>query len=143
MGRLTVLHASLDSSLMKVLLIEDHPGMAKVSCDLLRERYGHDVQHAATGREALAAIPEFDPDLILLDLNLPDGHGYPLAEQIRQLPSGQRAILVALTAFALTGDTEKSRAAGIDAHYRKPMDFAELTQLKRFTPAASSEEAAS
>ena len=127
---------------MKVLLIEDHPGMAKVSCDLLRERYGHDVQHAATGRAALAAIPEFDPDLILLDLNLPDGHGYRLAEQIRQLPSGQRAVLVALTAFALTGDEERSRAAGIDAHYRKPMDFAELTQIKRLAP-EKSEPAAS
>ena len=127
---------------MKVLLIEDHPGMAKVSCDLLSQLYGHDVRHVATGQAALAAIPEFDPDLILLDLHLPDGHGYRLAEQIRQLPSGQRAVLVALTAFALTGDAERSRAAGIDAHYRKPMNFAELTQLKRLTPATRPDVAA-
>lgn len=127
---------------MKVLLIEDHPGLAKVSCDLLRQRFGHDVRHVATGQAALATMPEFDPDLVLLDLNLPDGHGYRLAEQIRQLPSGQRAILVALTAFKLTGDAERSRAVGIDAHYRKPMDFAELTQLRRLTPAPSQGEAA-
>ena len=59
------------------------------------------------------------------------------AEQIRQLPSGQRAILVALTAFSLTGDEDRSRAAGIDAHYRKPMDFDELTQLKRMGAGAN------
>ena len=80
--------------------------------------------------------------MILLDLNLPDGHGYRLAEQIRQLPSGERAILVALTAFKLTGDAERSRAVGIDAHYRKPMNFAELTQLKRLTPATRPDVAA-
>lgn len=127
---------------MKVLLIEDHAGLAKVSCDLLRQRYGHEVRHAATGQAALEAIPEFDPDLILLDLALPDGHGYRLAQQIRQLPSGDRAVLVALTAFALTGDEERSHAAGIDAHYRKPMDFAELPQIKRLRAATSAGEAA-
>ena len=127
---------------MKVLLVEDHAGLAKVSCDLLTQRYGHEVRHAATGQAALAAIPEFDPDLILLDLALPDGHGYGLAQQIRQLPSGQRAVLVALTAFGLTGDEERSQAAGIDAHYRKPMDFELLPQIKRMGPQARAGEAA-
>ena len=71
------------------------------------------------------------PDLILLDLALPDCHGYRLAERIRQLPSGRQLVLVALTAFALTGDEEHSRAAGIDAHFRKPMDFELLPEIKR------------
>ena len=77
---------------MKVLLIEDHLGLAKVSCDVLRRKYGHDVRHTATGQAAIEAMPEFDPDLILLDLNLPDGHGYRLAEQIRQAHQSSRGI---------------------------------------------------
>jgi CheY-like chemotaxis protein len=114
----------------KVLLVEDHPGLAKVSCDLLR-RYGHEVHHALNGEAALAAAAAISPDIVLLDLALPDMHGYKLAESLRRLPGGDRPILVALTGFGLTGDEAQSLAAGIDAHFRKPMDFGELTRLQR------------
>lgn len=115
---------------MKVLLVEDHAGLAKASCELLRH-HGHEVHHASTGADALALAAEISPEMVLLDLNLPDMHGYRLAESLRQMPDGDRPILVALTGFGLTGDEAKSLAAGIDAHFRKPMDFRELTNLKR------------
>lgn len=116
---------------MKVLLVEDHAGMANISCDLLRRRYGHEVEHAATGHAALESLKKNIPDVVLLDLSLPDMHGYGLAEKIRANSDFDRTILVALTGFGLTGNPELSRAAGIDAHYRKPMDFGELTKIKR------------
>jgi CheY-like chemotaxis protein len=115
---------------MKVLLVEDHAGLAKASCDLLR-RHGHEVHHAATGADALAAAAALAPEIVLLDLNLPDMHGYRLAESLRRLPGGDRPVLVALTGFSLTGDEAQSLAAGIDAHFRKPMDFGELPRLRR------------
>jgi CheY-like chemotaxis protein len=119
---------------MKVLLVEDHPGLAKISCDLLRDTFGHDVQHVSTGQAAYEAALKFMPDLVLLDLSLPDMHGYRLAEQFRAQPCFDRTILVALTGYGMTGDAELSKAAGIDAHYRKPMDFSELAGIKRQSP---------
>jgi CheY-like chemotaxis protein len=118
---------------MKILLVEDHPGLAKISCDLLRERYCHEVEHAATGARAFAAAMKNPPDLILLDLSLPDMHGYRLAEKLRAQPSLDRTLIVALTGHGITGTPALSKAAGIDAHYRKPMDFSELTKLREDT----------
>lgn len=116
---------------MKILLVEDHPGLAKISCDLLRNFFGHEVDHVTTGEEAFATAKRSIPDLILIDLNLPDMHGYRLAEKIRKEPCLDATILVALTGHGLTGNLERSKAVGIDAHYRKPMDFGELSSLKR------------
>jgi len=115
---------------MKVLLVEDHLGLAKASCDLLRH-HGHEVHHAANGADALTLAAATSPEIVLLDLNLPDMHGYRLAERLRQLPDGDQTILVALTGFGLTGDETQSLAAGLDAHFRKPMDFGELPHLRR------------
>jgi len=116
---------------MKVLLIEDHAGLARISCDLLRGIHGHEVEHAITGKDALIAAKKNIPDIVLLDLSLPDMHGYRVAEQLREDPRFDQTILVALTGYGMTGAPERSKAVGIDAHYRKPMDFSELAQLKR------------
>ncbi len=122
---------------MKVLLIEDHDGLAKISCDLLRNLHGYEVEHAKTAQAGLEAAIRFQPDLILLDLSLPDMHGYRLAEKLRADPRFEQTILVALTGYGMTGDSELSRAAGIDAHYRKPMDFGELQHIKRLPAVVS------
>jgi CheY-like chemotaxis protein len=120
---------------MKILLVEDHDGLAQVSCDLLRDRYGHDVEHAKSGQAALECAGKSVFDVVLIDLNLPDMHGYRLAERLREKPEFANTILVALTGYGLTGDAERSSAVGIDAHYRKPMDFSELPQIRRRTNA--------
>src|SRR4051812_5753401 len=102
---------------MKILLVEDHPDLAKISCKLLRNFFGHDVEHVSTGNDAFEVAMRSIPDLVLIDLNLPDMHGYKLAEKIRQQPSLDRTILVALTGHGITGTPERSKAVGIDAHY--------------------------
>lgn len=116
---------------MKILLVEDHDGLAKISCDLLREKFGHEVEHANCGEAALACAAKSVPEIVLLDLNLPDMHGYGLAERLRQKPEFANTILIALTGYGLTGDPERSAAVGIDAHFRKPMDFSELPKIQR------------
>lgn len=109
--------------MLKILLIEDHPGLSEISCSLLRDVHGYEVHHAATGREALETAAGLTPDIILLDLNLPDIHGYQLAEQLRQMPHLDRSVMVALTGFGNVVIAEQAAAVGIDAHFRKPMDF--------------------
>lgn len=116
---------------MKILLVEDHPGLAKVSCQLLRDFHSHEVEHVTTGEAALAALVNKVPDMILLDLSLPDMHGYRVAEQLRSQPRFDRIPIVALTGYGITGDAERSAAIGIDAHFRKPMDFSVLSEIRR------------
>ena len=116
---------------MKILLIEDHPAVAQISCSQLREIHGHDVLHASTGEAALAAIGDFAPDLVLLDLNLPDMGGYDVATRLRADPRWAKMILVALTGFGSDVDAARATAAGIDAHFRKPMDFDLVPGMKR------------
>jgi CheY-like chemotaxis protein len=116
---------------MKILLVEDHPGLAQVSCNILRNVHGHEVEHVQTGQAALAALSKNVPDIVLLDLSLPDMHGYRVAEQLRSQRHFDRIPIVALTGYGITGDAERSAAVGIDAHFRKPMDFSILPEIRR------------
>lgn len=116
---------------MKILLIEDHAVLADVSCRLLREVHEHVVEHAASGREALALMEAFRPDLALVDLHLPDMDGYELAQRFRANPAWQSTVLVALTGWGHLADGDRAQSAGFDAHFRKPMDFDLLPTIKR------------
>jgi CheY-like chemotaxis protein len=116
---------------MKILLVEDHKLLAQVNCDLLREVFGHEVVWEATLAGALAAFERQRFDLALLDINLPDGNGYQLAEQIRRQPGGVDIVLVALTGIGNRIDQERAEAVGIDACFTKPMDFEVLPELTR------------
>jgi CheY-like chemotaxis protein len=130
--------------MLKILLIEDHPGLSEISCSLLRDVYGHEVHHAATGAAALEQAANLTPDIVLLDLNLPDIHGYQLAERLRQLPHLDASVMVALTGFGNVVDPDHAASVGIDAHFRKPMDFdllEEIAAAGRSSSAGSETEA--
>jgi DNA-binding response OmpR family regulator len=119
---------------MKILLVEDHVGLAQICCDLLREVYGHDVEHAATGGDALRAAVRFQPDLALIDLNLPDMNGYDVAARLRTNDEFDRMILVLNTGVGCFVDPARAAATGIDAHFIKPLDFSVLPSIKRRRP---------
>jgi CheY-like chemotaxis protein len=119
---------------MKILLVEDHPAVADITCDLLRDLHEHEVVHATTGAEALAALEHMTPDLVLLDVNLPDVSGYEVAMRMRRDPRWSSTVLVALTGFGNDVDPSLAKEAGIDAHFRKPMDFDLLPTIKRASP---------
>jgi DNA-binding response OmpR family regulator len=116
---------------VKILLIEDHPGVAEISCRVLRELYGHEVRLATTGAEALKEAAAEVPDLVLVDLNLPDMSGYEVAQKLRGERRFDRTVVVAVTGFGSFVDDHHARQMGIDAHFRKPMDFEVLEDLKR------------
>jgi CheY-like chemotaxis protein len=116
---------------MKILVVEDHPAVATITCSLLREAHDHDVTHAATGAAALDQFENFQPELVLIDLNLPDMNGYQLATEIRRRPGGRSIVLVALTGLGSEISERLAEEAGINAFFRKPMDFNLLTTIER------------
>lgn len=103
--------------------------------NLLRGVYGHTVELTRNGAEALVAARRSTPDLVLLDLNLPDIEGYEVAARMRADPLFEKTILVALTGVGNIIDHARAAAVGFDAHYTKPMDFAVLDALTRHRPA--------
>jgi two-component system sensor histidine kinase/response regulator len=114
--------------LSAVLIVEDND----VNRELLREfveELGHEVNEAHDGKTALAQISEDPPDLVLLDIQMPEMDGYEVIRQLRQEARFQDLKVVALTAYAMIGDKEKALQAGFTAYLTKPIDGkkAELT----------------
>ncbi len=112
----------------RILLVEDDADNQEMVCFLL-ERAGYNVITANNGREALAAIQQQQPpDLILLDLSLPDLDGWAVARQLKAAPESQHIPLVALTAHTLPGDRRKALSAGCDGYIAKPMKVATFVE---------------
>ena len=116
---------------MRILLVEDQPALAAMTVQVLRDLHGHTVHHAADGPAALDLAPRVAPDLALIDLGLPGMDGYELARQLRGDDPGHAVVLVALSGYAQADDRERTKAAGFDHHFAKPMDFEVLETLVR------------
>jgi CheY-like chemotaxis protein len=102
---------------------------------LLRKQ-GHNVVEARNGREAVAAVqhtPQGAFDLVLMDVQMPDMDGFETTAAIRarELSTGARVPIVALTAHAMKGDRERCLAAGMDGYLSKPIQLQELRDLLR------------
>lgn len=115
-----------------VLYVEDNPdNRLLVRRILLSEDYG--LLEATNAQEALDLIKTTKPDLILMDINMPDMDGYELTAKIKTTPGFERVPILALTANVMRGDKEKSLEAGCDGYIQKPIDFDELLkEVARF-----------
>jgi CheY-like chemotaxis protein len=112
---------------LKLLVVDDNVDAA-VSLSLLLELENHRVQSAHSPAQALEQLAGFEPDLVLLDIGLPQMDGYELARRIRALPGRAPPKLVALTGYGQAADRRRSLAAGFDAHLVKPVDPAALLE---------------
>ncbi|HYC47461.1 MAG TPA: ATP-binding protein [Burkholderiales bacterium] len=112
----------------RVLIVDDNADSAR-SLEILLGLAGHIVRSAHDGAEALVAAAEFRPDVILLDIGLPEIDGYEVARRIRSEPWAGKTMLVALTGWGQDSDRERSRDAGFDHHLVKPADLGLLTSL--------------
>jgi PAS domain S-box-containing protein len=111
----------------RVLVIEDHEDGREMLVTALR-MYGHEVFEAATGRDGIEQARRHDPEVVLVDIGLPDIQGYEVAQTLRRTgPSGVR--LVALTGYGRPVDRARSEEAGFDAHLLKPIDPAHLVGI--------------
>ncbi len=105
----------------RVLVVDDNVDSAE-SLALLLQIEGHEVTSAYDGQTALATAQSFDPEVVLLDLGLPDIDGFQVARQLRQAEGPRRRLLVALTGFGRDSDRAEAMAAGFDKHLTKPVD---------------------
>ncbi len=104
-----------------ILVVDDNPSNLKLFTLLLAVP-GYEVTTARNAREALSILEHTQPELILMDLQLPDIDGLTLTRRLKQDPRLQHTPIVAVTASAMKGDEEKARAAGVDGYMTKPLD---------------------
>ena len=105
----------------RVLLVEDQEDNRVLARKLL-ERAGFAVTEAVNGRQALEQAAAIKPDLILLDISLPEVDGLTVARTLRASPDLKHLLVVALTAHAMAGDRAKALEAGCDEFMTKPID---------------------
>jgi CheY-like chemotaxis protein len=113
---------------LRVLVVDDNVDAA-TTLAMLVEESGHRVWKAHTGQAALAAALDYRPDVMLLDIGLPELDGFEVAKRIRQQPVLHNIVLVAMTGYGRDTDRQRSQEAGFDHHLAKPADFGKVQQI--------------
>jgi len=113
---------------LRVLIVDDYPDSADAA-SLLLMLYGHECRTATTGQGALDQAEIFDPDVVILDIGLPDMTGYEVARTLRARAHSRPLYLAAVTGSGLPEDQAKAFAAGFDYHVTKPADLKKLSMI--------------
>lgn len=114
----------------RILLVEDN----ETNCDMLLRRLrrlGYEVSGAENGVSGLAAARSHAPDLILMDLSLPEMDGWEAARRLKADAATQRIPIIALTAYASESDRASALEAGCDDYETKPLDLEQLLKKIR------------
>jgi CheY-like chemotaxis protein len=117
----------------RILVVDDNQDSAD-TLGMLLEALGAQVRIAYGGAEALEEFASFQPEIVLLDIGMPDMDGYELAAAIRARPNGSGVMLVAITGWGQDGDRQRARHAGFDHHLTKPADPGALRSLLSSLP---------
>jgi signal transduction histidine kinase len=112
----------------RILVVDDNPD-ALDSLSRILQVMGNDTLSARDGLEALQSAREFRPEVILMDLGMPNLDGYDAARRIRQEPWGRDVLMIATTGWAQDDDRRRSNEAGFDHHLVKPVDLTQLQSL--------------
>ena len=115
-------------ALQRVLVVDDHPDSAEIACTLLG-LYGYTARSATTGVAALRIAEEFEPEIGILDIGLPDLSGYEIARTLRQRYAGRPLYLAAITGWGQPEDISRAYAAGFDQHVLKPADGTKIRDI--------------
>lgn len=114
----------------KILMIEDNEQNRDALSRRL-QRHGYDVITAIDGRQGITMAQAEIPDLILMDLNLPDVDGWEATRILKEAPETRAIPIMAMTAHAIAGDEERALQAGCDDYHAKPVEFQRLlTQIE-------------
>ena len=118
----------------RILVVDDQEDNRRILRDLLTNT-GFGVIEAATGEQAVALAEARTPDLILMDIQLPDIDGYEATRRIKAKPALRATPLIVVTSYALSGDEAKAMAAGANAYVSKPFSpRALLAKIREFLP---------
>ena len=112
----------------KILVVDDNRDAADTLAMLL-DFLGYETKTAYDGQQGVDVATAFQPDLVILDINMPVMDGYEAARTLRNARGTSRAVLVALTARASANDKAAALQAGFDYHVVKPVDGAGLAEL--------------
>ena len=115
---------------MRVLIVDDSDDTAVIMSKYFHH-VGHEARTAQNGKDALRLFTEFEPEVVLLDLCLPEMDGYEVLREIRRDPALRDLRVVALTAFARAEDRTRALNAGFQTHIAKPVTAAELIAVVR------------
>lgn len=119
----------------RVLVVEDNELNLKLFCDLLRA-HGFATEPVRDGREAVATARAFDPDLVIMDIQLPHVTGFELIQQMQRDAALCRIPIMAVTAYSGHEDEERIRAAGAKAYVAKPISLMRfMEQVRALLPA--------
>lgn len=135
-GSAPVLQESTSQGVTRVLVVEDHPYNQTLITEAL-EIEGFEVELVADGKTMLNTIhselitPRSLPDIVLMDIQLPNVDGLQLIQAMRAHPLWQPIPIIAVTAMAMAGDRDRCLEAGADSYISKPLDFDELLQQVR------------
>ena len=120
----------------RVMVVDDHPLNFELVAFLL-QKAGFQVFSAANAEQALAQLPQANPALILMDIQLPGMDGLALTRHLKADPATRHIVIVAFTAHAMKGDERLMRAAGCDGYVAKPIDVASfIDTVKSHLPAS-------
>jgi DNA-binding response OmpR family regulator len=109
----------------KILIADDEPNIV-VSLEFLMRQQGYDVKVVHSGEDALNAVPQFGPDLILLDVMMPRMSGYDVCQKVRENPQWAAIKVVMLSAKGRDVEVTKGMAVGADAYVTKPFSTKDL-----------------
>ena len=112
----------------RVLVVDDNTDAAE-SLSLLLQMNAHEIRSATNGRDALALVRDFTPDIAFLDIGMPGMTGYELATRLRAIPQLARTTLVAVTGWGSEEDQLRAREAGFDHHFTKPIAAESVSRL--------------
>jgi two-component system cell cycle response regulator DivK len=119
----------------RILVVEDRADNRQILRDLLGST-GYELVEAEDGAQAVEAVSKQRPDLILMDIQLPNMDGYEATRRIRANPDNKSIPIIAVTSYALTGDDAKALAAGCDAYVAKPFSPRQLlAKIREYLPA--------
>ncbi len=111
----------------RILVVDDHPDTAASMALMLRE-LGHDAEYAFNGSAALTISETFRPQVVIVDMNLPDFHGSDLSRLLRIKAQPQKIRVIAITGY---GESERRKAinAGCDSFVKKPVNWNDIDWL--------------
>lgn len=109
----------------RILVVDDNPTNSKLA-RLMLQAEGYDVRTAPDAERALALLDEYEPRLVLMDIQLPGMNGLELTRRIKSSERFRNLRILALTAYAMAGDEARALAAGCDGFLAKPVDMTTL-----------------
>ena len=126
----------------KILVVEDNELNLRLFCDILRA-HGYEADPVRDGRDAVDRAPDFAPDLVVMDNQLPHISGLEIIEQLKADEALAPIPIMAVTAYAAKGDEERIRAAGAEGYVSKPISVIRFVDAVRTLLADREQEAES